>query len=42
MGAYRLFANLVSLDGERWRGHLEQVQAAPAGATGDAAGGWDR
>ncbi len=23
-GAYRLFANLVSLDGERWRAHLER------------------
>jgi hypothetical protein len=25
-GAYRLFANLVSLDGERWRAHLERVE----------------
>jgi hypothetical protein len=31
MGAYRLFANLVSLDGERWREHLERIDAAPSG-----------
>jgi hypothetical protein len=38
-GAYRLFANLVSLDGERWRGHLERVEAAPDVSRRPASGG---